>query len=61
MSLLAFLRRALRVMVILRRCPKLEQQLQQFSQNLAMQATQIAARNRLHEVDERLAKTTTFE
>jgi CRP-like cAMP-binding protein len=44
------------LMVILRRCPKLERRLQQFSQVLAMQATQIAACNRLHEVDERLAR-----
>jgi CRP-like cAMP-binding protein len=37
-------------------CIKLERQLQQFSQMLAMQVTQIAACNRLHEVDERLAR-----
>ena len=44
------------LMTVLRQCPKLERQLQQFSQNLAMQATQIAACNRVHEVDERLAR-----
>ena len=44
------------LMAVLRQCPKLERKLQQFSQNLAMQATQIAACNRLHEVDERLAR-----
>jgi len=44
------------LMVVLRQCPTLERRLQQFSQNLAMQATQIAACNRLHEVDERLAR-----
>lgn len=44
------------LMAILRQCPKLERQLQQFSHVLAMQATQIAACNRLHEVDERLAR-----
>jgi CRP-like cAMP-binding protein len=44
------------LMALLRQCPKLERQLQQFSQNLAMQATQIAACNRVHEVDERLAR-----
>jgi len=44
------------LMVLLRQCPTLERRLQQFSQNLAMQATQIAACNRLHEVDERLAR-----
>jgi CRP-like cAMP-binding protein len=44
------------LMAVLPRCPRLERQLQQFSQNLAMQATQIAACNRRHEVDERLAR-----
>ncbi len=37
-------------------CPKLERRLQQFSQILAMVVTQVAACNRLHEVDERLAR-----
>jgi CRP-like cAMP-binding protein len=41
---------------ILRECPELERRLQRFSQILAMQVTQIAACNRLHEVDERLAR-----
>jgi CRP-like cAMP-binding protein len=41
---------------ILRQCPKLERRLQQFSQVMAMQVTQIAACNRLHEVNERLAR-----
>jgi CRP-like cAMP-binding protein len=41
---------------LLQRCPKLERRLQQFSQVMAMQVTQIAACNRLHEVDERLAR-----
>ena len=41
---------------LLRECPKLERRLQQFSQEMAMQVTQIAACNRLHEVDERLAR-----
>jgi CRP-like cAMP-binding protein len=41
---------------LLRECPKLERQLQQFSQIMAMQVTQIAACNRLHEVNERLAR-----
>jgi len=40
----------------LRECPKLERRLQQFSQEMAMQVTQIAACNRLHEVEERLAR-----
>jgi CRP-like cAMP-binding protein len=44
------------LMRVLPQCPKLERQLQRYSQNLAMQATQIAACNRLHEVDERLAR-----
>jgi len=44
------------LMVILRQCPKLERRLQQFSQVHAMQVTQIAACNRLHEVNERLAR-----
>jgi CRP-like cAMP-binding protein len=41
---------------LLRQCTKLERRLQQFSQIMAMQVTQIAACNRLHEVDERLAR-----
>jgi CRP-like cAMP-binding protein len=41
---------------ILLQCPKLERRLQQFSQVMAMQVTQIAACNRLHEVNERLAR-----
>jgi CRP-like cAMP-binding protein len=45
-----------RLIVLLRECPVLERRLQQFSQILAMQVTQIAACNRLHEVDERLAR-----
>jgi CRP-like cAMP-binding protein len=44
------------LMVILRQCPHLERRLQQFSQLMAMQVTQIAACNRLHEVNERLAR-----
>jgi CRP-like cAMP-binding protein len=41
---------------LLQRCPKMELRLQQFSQVLAMQVTQLAACNRLHEVNERLAR-----
>ena len=41
---------------ILRKCRTLERRLQRFSQVLAAQASQIAACNRLHEVDERLAR-----
>ncbi|MGA9528170.1 MAG: Crp/Fnr family transcriptional regulator [Terriglobales bacterium] len=39
-----------------RKCPRLELQLQRFVQRLSMQTTQIAACNRLHEVEERLAR-----
>jgi CRP-like cAMP-binding protein len=41
---------------VLRGCPELEQQLHRFGQQLAMQTTQIAACNRLHDVEERLAR-----
>ena len=46
----AFLRTALR------QCPRLERNLQRYAQFLALQVTQIATCNRLHEVDERLAR-----
>ncbi len=42
--------------VFLRECPQLERQLQRCSQIMAMEAAQIAACNRLHEVDQRLAR-----
>jgi CRP-like cAMP-binding protein len=38
------------------RCPKLALRLHQFSQVMAMQVSQIAACNRLHDVEERLAR-----
>ena len=38
------------------KCPRLEESLQRYSQELSIQAIQIAACNRLHEVDERLAR-----
>jgi CRP-like cAMP-binding protein len=41
---------------ILVQCPQLERELHRFAQRLAMQSTQIAACNRLHEVEERLAR-----
>ncbi len=41
---------------VLRECPTLEKRLLQFVQFMAMQGTQVAACNRLHEVDERLAR-----
>lgn len=44
------------LIVALRQCPELGRQLQRFSQMMNLQATQIAACNRLHEVDERLAR-----
>jgi CRP-like cAMP-binding protein len=43
-------------MAILRQCPNLERRLQQFLQIMAMQVAQVAACNRLHEVDEGLAR-----
>ncbi|MBZ5652945.1 MAG: Crp/Fnr family transcriptional regulator [Acidobacteriia bacterium] len=39
-----------------RQCPVLANRLQRYVQMLAMQGTQVAACNRLHEVDERLAR-----
>jgi CRP-like cAMP-binding protein len=39
-----------------RQIPRLEQELHRFGQRLAMQTTQIAACNRLHDVEERLAR-----
>ena len=44
------------LVAFLEQCPKLERSLQQYSQIAAMQIGQIAACNRLHEVDERLAR-----
>jgi CRP-like cAMP-binding protein len=41
---------------VLRRCPQLERTLNRYSQSLALQSTQVAACNRLHEVEERLAR-----
>ena len=41
---------------LLPECPELEKRLQRFSMILAMQSTQVAACNRLHEVVERLAR-----
>jgi CRP-like cAMP-binding protein len=40
----------------LRKCPRLKEALQRYSQELSIQAIQVAACNRLHEVDERLAR-----
>lgn len=41
---------------ILPKCPALEEKLQRYSNELSVQAVQIAACNRVHEVDERLAR-----
>jgi CRP-like cAMP-binding protein len=41
---------------ILPQCPELERQIQRFAMVLAMQSTQLAACNRLHDVEERLAR-----
>jgi CRP-like cAMP-binding protein len=41
---------------LIRQCPELERQLHRFAHQLAMQTTQIAACNRLHDVEERLAR-----
>ncbi len=41
---------------VTRQCPGLMNRLQRYVQVLAMQGTQVAACNRLHEVDERLAR-----
>lgn len=40
----------------LRECPRLAVALQRFVQEMALQSSQVAACNRLHEVDERLAR-----
>jgi CRP-like cAMP-binding protein len=41
---------------VVKECPQLELQLHRFGLRLAMQTTQIAACNRLHDVEERLAR-----
>lgn len=41
---------------LLSKCPALEKQMQRFSMMLAMQSTQLAACNRLHNVEERMAR-----
>ena len=41
---------------LIEQCPELERRLHRFAHQLAMQTTQIAACNRLHEVEERLAR-----
>lgn len=41
---------------VLRQCPVLERRIQQHGQRMSLQGAQVAACNRLHEVDERLAR-----
>jgi CRP-like cAMP-binding protein len=41
---------------ILAKCPQLERRLQRYAMIFAMQSTQLAACNRLHDVEERLAR-----
>jgi CRP-like cAMP-binding protein len=45
-----------RLKQIMTRCPELEHKLHRYGHQLAMQTAQIAACNRLHEVEERLAR-----
>jgi CRP-like cAMP-binding protein len=52
----AFRIRAADLELALQQCPVLERRLQRFVQAMAMQGTQVAACNRLHEVNERLAR-----
>jgi CRP-like cAMP-binding protein len=41
---------------VLEKCPKLEKSLNRYAQILGLQAAQVAACNRLHSVDQRLAR-----
>ena len=52
----AFRIRASDFMQALHRCPQLERHLNRFTHAMAMQAAQVAACNRAHEVEERLAR-----
>jgi CRP-like cAMP-binding protein len=52
----AFRIRAADLKQALPQCPRLQQELNRFAQTMAMQATQVAACNRLHEEEERLAR-----
>jgi CRP-like cAMP-binding protein len=52
----AFRLSAASLLEVLPKCPQLEKTLNRFSQVLGLQATQVAACNRLHEVDQRLAR-----
>ena len=44
------------LVIVLRRCPNLSMALARFSHEMGLQAAQVAACNRLHEMDERLAR-----
>ena len=48
--------RASDVSAVLRECPQLEKSLQRYSQEFALQVSQVAACNRLHSVQQRLAR-----
>jgi len=52
----AFRVTAAKMTKVLRTCPQLERKLNRYSQALGIQGTQVAACNRVHEVDERLAR-----
>jgi CRP-like cAMP-binding protein len=52
----AFRMRAADLVKLLPKCPQLEKMLNRYSQLLGLQATQVAACNRLHEVNRRLAR-----
>jgi CRP-like cAMP-binding protein len=52
----AFRIKSAELVALLPDCPKLEMALNRFVQELAMQSSQVAACNRLHEVEERLAR-----
>lgn len=45
-----------KILPTLAKCPQLTKKLNRYSQELAMQATQVAACNRLHDVEQRLAR-----
>lgn len=52
----AFRMRAGALVKALGKCPQLEKSLNRYSQELGLQTTQVAACNRLHEVEQRLAR-----
>lgn len=52
----AFRVRTEKILLTLAKCPQLTKKLNRYSQELAMQATQVAACNRLHDVEQRLAR-----